>query len=47
MLERDVVSWNEMIGGYAVQGFADDALRLICSMLRAALIPTPNFKALG
>ncbi|KAF5952491.1 hypothetical protein HYC85_010435 [Camellia sinensis] len=34
MLERDVVSWNAMIGGYAVQGFVDDALRLIRSMLR-------------
>ncbi|KAF5950160.1 hypothetical protein HYC85_012153 [Camellia sinensis] len=36
MSERDVVSWNAMIGGYAVQGFADDALRLFRSMLRAA-----------
>ncbi|CAL5381540.1 unnamed protein product [Camellia sinensis] len=39
MLERDVVSWNAMIGGYAIQGFADDALRLIHSMLRAGMIP--------
>ncbi|KAI8011176.1 Pentatricopeptide repeat-containing protein [Camellia lanceoleosa] len=39
MSERDVVSWNAMIGGYAVQGFADDALRLIRSMLRAGMIP--------
>ncbi|GMP54551.1 hypothetical protein CsSME_00019694 [Camellia sinensis var. sinensis] len=39
MSERDVVSWNAMIGGYAVQGFADDALRLFRSMLRAGMIP--------
>ncbi|XP_028052590.1 pentatricopeptide repeat-containing protein At3g20730-like [Camellia sinensis] len=39
MSERDVVSWNTMIGGYAVQGFADDALRLFRSMLRAGMIP--------
>ncbi|GMP54554.1 hypothetical protein CsSME_00019696 [Camellia sinensis var. sinensis] len=39
MSERDVVSWNAMIGGYAVQGFADDALRLIRSMLRVGMIP--------
>ncbi|GMP51794.1 hypothetical protein CsSME_00017885 [Camellia sinensis var. sinensis] len=39
MSKRDVVSWNAMIGGYVVQGFANDALRLICSMLRASMIP--------
>ncbi|CAL5335377.1 unnamed protein product [Camellia sinensis] len=39
MPERDVVSWNAMIGGNVVQGFADDALRLFCSMLRAGTIP--------
>ncbi|CAL5336751.1 unnamed protein product [Camellia sinensis] len=38
MSERDVVSWNAMIGGYAVQGFADDALRLFRSMLRAVIM---------
>ncbi|CAL5390110.1 unnamed protein product [Camellia sinensis] len=39
MPERDVVSWNAMIGGNVVQGFADDALRLFRSMLRAGTIP--------
>ncbi|KAF5950162.1 hypothetical protein HYC85_012155 [Camellia sinensis] len=39
MSERDVVSWNAMIGGYAAQGFANDALRLIRSMLRVGMIP--------
>ncbi|KAF2317680.1 hypothetical protein GH714_039554 [Hevea brasiliensis] len=33
MSERDVVSWNAMIGGYAVQGFADDSFRMFHSMM--------------
>ncbi|KAI8543410.1 hypothetical protein RHMOL_Rhmol08G0215600 [Rhododendron molle] len=39
MAERDVVSWNVMIGGYAYQGFADDAFQLFRSMLRGGVIP--------
>lgn len=34
MSERDLVSWNAMIGGYAVQGFAKDAFLMFRSMLR-------------
>lgn len=33
MAERDLVSWNAMIGGYAVQGFSDDSLRMLHSMM--------------
>ncbi|XP_057460337.1 pentatricopeptide repeat-containing protein At3g20730 [Actinidia eriantha] len=39
MVERDVVSWNVMISGYAVQGLADDAFRSFRSMLREGMIP--------
>eukprot|EP00261_Vitis_vinifera_P031729 XP_019072972.1 PREDICTED: pentatricopeptide repeat-containing protein At3g20730 isoform X2 [Vitis vinifera] len=39
MMERDVVSWNAMIGGYAVQGFADDSFCMFRSMLRGGLVP--------
>ncbi|KAA8540580.1 hypothetical protein F0562_024501 [Nyssa sinensis] len=39
MSERDVVSWNAMIGGYTVQGFASDAFRMFRSMLRGGMIP--------
>ncbi|XP_020539798.1 pentatricopeptide repeat-containing protein At3g20730 isoform X2 [Jatropha curcas] len=38
MSERDVVSWNAMIGGYAVQGFSDDSFRMFHSMMREALM---------
>ncbi|KAK2972030.1 hypothetical protein RJ640_005050 [Escallonia rubra] len=34
MPERDVVSWNAMIGGYAVQKFGNDAFIMFRSMLR-------------
>jgi pentatricopeptide repeat protein len=37
MSERDVVSWNVMIGGYAVQGFADDSFRMFCSIMREGI----------
>ena len=37
MMERDVVSWNAMIGGYAVQGFADDSFCMFRSMLRGGI----------
>ncbi|KAF5470648.1 hypothetical protein F2P56_011148 [Juglans regia] len=39
MAERDVVSWNAMIGGYAVQGFADESFQMFRSMMREGLIP--------
>ncbi|GMQ02311.1 hypothetical protein CsSME_00048603 [Camellia sinensis var. sinensis] len=38
MSKRDVVSWNAMIGGYVVQGFANDALRLFRLMLREGIV---------
>ncbi|TQD77287.1 hypothetical protein C1H46_037179 [Malus baccata] len=34
MSVRDLVSWNAMIGGYAVQGFADDSLRMFHLMMK-------------
>ncbi|KAF7134669.1 hypothetical protein RHSIM_Rhsim08G0172500 [Rhododendron simsii] len=37
LAERDVVSWNVVIGGYANSGFADDAFQLFCLMLRGDL----------
>ncbi|KAJ0093807.1 hypothetical protein Patl1_26243 [Pistacia atlantica] len=37
MKERDVVSWNAMIGGFSLQGFVDDSLRLFRSMMRKDL----------
>ncbi|KAM7502453.1 hypothetical protein LguiB_001357 [Lonicera macranthoides] len=39
MSERDLVSWNAMIGGYAVQGFAKDAFLMFRSMLREGVVP--------
>lgn len=37
MPERDVVSWNAMIGGYAVQGFADASFQMFRAMMREGL----------
>ena len=34
MPERDLVSWNAIIGGYAVQGFTEDSLQMFRSMMR-------------
>lgn len=39
MPERDLVSWNTMIGGFAVQGYTDDSFRLFKKMLREGNIP--------
>ncbi|XP_043704726.1 pentatricopeptide repeat-containing protein At3g20730 [Telopea speciosissima] len=39
MLERDTVSWNALIGGYAVQGLADDSFGTFQSMLRDGMMP--------
>lgn len=37
MMEKDVVSWNAMIGGYAFQGFADHSFSMFRSMLREGI----------
>lgn len=34
MPEKDLVSWNAIIGGYAVQGFTEDSLQMFRSMMR-------------
>ncbi|KAI5057792.1 hypothetical protein GOP47_0027807 [Adiantum capillus-veneris] len=39
ILERDVVSWNAMIGGYAQHGHGRDALLLFCQMQRDFVKP--------
>lgn len=32
--KRDLVSWNAIIGGYAVQGYSEDSFLVFCSMRR-------------
>ncbi|XP_065869238.1 pentatricopeptide repeat-containing protein At3g20730-like [Euphorbia lathyris] len=39
MPERDVVCWNTMIGGFAVQGFTDESFQMFRSMMRQGVIP--------
>ncbi|KAH7575959.1 hypothetical protein ACOSP7_004028 [Xanthoceras sorbifolium] len=39
MEERDVVSWNVMIGGFAVQGFVNDSFQLFRLMMREGKFP--------
>ncbi|GAB4830855.1 hypothetical protein Ancab_004883 [Ancistrocladus abbreviatus] len=39
MSKRDLVCWNCMIGGYAVQGFTHDSFQMFQSMLREGLSP--------
>ncbi|CAM8878740.1 unnamed protein product [Rhodiola kirilowii] len=39
MSARDVVCWNTMIGGYAAQGFMNEAFRILRSMLREGFFP--------
>ncbi|XP_020581096.1 pentatricopeptide repeat-containing protein At1g15510, chloroplastic [Phalaenopsis equestris] len=39
MIERDVFSWNIMVGGYAKAGFFDEALNLYYRMLWAGVKP--------
>ncbi|KAM6600780.1 hypothetical protein CsatA_020389 [Cannabis sativa] len=34
MTKRDLVSWNAIIGGYAVQGYSEDSFRVFCSLIR-------------
>ncbi|XP_062021125.1 pentatricopeptide repeat-containing protein At1g62260, mitochondrial-like [Rosa rugosa] len=38
--QKDVISWNAMIGGYASHGFAAEALGLFCFMKRSRVQPT-------
>ncbi|CAN1748215.1 Pentatricopeptide repeat-containing protein At3g20730 [Linum perenne] len=39
MLERDMVSWNAMVGGYAAQGCVDDSFQLFHDMMTEGLPP--------
>ncbi|MQL76096.1 hypothetical protein Taro_008470 [Colocasia esculenta] len=39
MDQKDVISWNSMIGGYVVQGLGDAALALFYSMLKDGFHP--------
>ncbi|BBH09842.1 mitochondrial editing factor 9 [Prunus dulcis] len=39
-LQKDVISWNAMIGGYASHGFAAEALELFALMKRLNVRPT-------
>ncbi|EEF48775.1 pentatricopeptide repeat-containing protein At3g20730 [Ricinus communis] len=39
MSERDVVSWNAVIGGYAAQDFNDDSFRMFYSMMGEGVTP--------
>ncbi|XP_057967686.1 pentatricopeptide repeat-containing protein At3g20730-like [Malania oleifera] len=39
MSKRDVVSWNTLIGGYAVQGFTGDSFQMFRAMLREGSNP--------
>ncbi|XP_077243719.1 pentatricopeptide repeat-containing protein At3g20730-like [Tasmannia lanceolata] len=39
MSQRDVVSWNAVIGGYAVKGLGGDAFEMFHSMLRDGKMP--------
>lgn len=34
MPQKDIISWNSMISGYASKGHAEDALKLFCSLVR-------------
>eukprot|EP01018_Ginkgo_biloba_P007200 Gb_03578 [translate_table: standard] len=39
MPEKNVVSWNSMIGGYSGHGHGEEALKLFCEMHRAGIKP--------
>ncbi|CAI9088009.1 OLC1v1022236C1 [Oldenlandia corymbosa var. corymbosa] len=39
MMHRDLVSWNAIIGGFAIQGFQDDAFSKFCLLLRDGFRP--------
>lgn len=40
MVERDVISWNIMVGAYAESGDGDEALKLFLQMQREGIKPT-------
>ncbi|PKI74360.1 hypothetical protein CRG98_005240 [Punica granatum] len=39
MSRRDLVTWNTLIGGYAIQGFSEDSLHLFQLMMREGMCP--------
>lgn len=39
MMKRDLVSWNSIIGGFAIQGFYDNAFLMFRLMLREGFLP--------
>ncbi|XP_030529547.1 pentatricopeptide repeat-containing protein At3g20730 [Rhodamnia argentea] len=39
MTDRDIVSWNTMIGGYAVHGLVANSFQLFCLMMREGMAP--------
>eukprot|EP01018_Ginkgo_biloba_P010080 Gb_35396 [translate_table: standard] len=39
LVDRDVVSWNAIIAGYAQKGQGDEALHLFCKMIRIGMKP--------
>ncbi|KAL5973472.1 Pentatricopeptide repeat-containing protein crr2, chloroplastic [Asimina triloba] len=41
LTERDVVSWNSMISGYAIHGFGREAIRVFEEMTEAGISPSP------
>lgn len=43
MMERDLVSWNAIIGGFVIQGFHDNAFYMFHLMLREGMPKEMNF----
>ncbi|KAL3534322.1 hypothetical protein ACH5RR_002783 [Cinchona calisaya] len=39
MMKRDLACWNVIIGGFAIQGFHNNAFLMFCLMLREGLLP--------
>ncbi|XP_068641155.1 pentatricopeptide repeat-containing protein At4g39952, mitochondrial [Aristolochia californica] len=39
MLEKDVISWNVMISGYGINGYANDAVEVFRQMEKSSLTP--------
>ncbi|KAI3680276.1 hypothetical protein L2E82_50501 [Cichorium intybus] len=42
MLERNVVSWTAMLGGYLKYGFEDEAMRLFIDFVESGIRPNPK-----
>ncbi|CAJ1942281.1 unnamed protein product [Sphenostylis stenocarpa] len=40
--QRDIVTWNSMLSGYIVNGYADDAILLFYDMLRDEVVGGPD-----